>query len=151
MRHSLLALLFSLPLTAPVLADGKIYVPLPDMSAIGRDPVAADRLLRDLYSALVLSQNCPGASLTGEAHSLISDSFDLLAYGELKLSTDVIISRYEKPAFDLMDQPGGCDNEAVLKAGVLAVLQQAGGSLTALPDQERGYQDWRALMDQITP
>ena len=150
-RHFLIPLLLSLPLAAPALADGKIFVPLPDMSDIGRDPVAADLLLRDLYRAMVLSQNCPGASLSGEEHSLISDGFDLLAYGALNLSTDEVISRYEKPAFDLVDQPGGCDNEAGLKADVLAVLQQAGGSLTALPDQERGYQDWRALMDQIRP
>ncbi|MBJ2151289.1 hypothetical protein [Paracoccus sp. IB05] len=134
------------------LADGKVYITLPDMSGIAQDPVAADRLLSDMQNTLVLSQNCPEASLSDEEHSLLTDGFDLLAYGELKLDTDGIIAKYETPAFDLLDNSTlACSEEPELKARTIATLIEAGGDLTPLPDQEKAYLDWRALMDQIRP
>ncbi len=152
MKRILLTAGLSLGLSSGLaLADGKVYVTLPDMSGIARDAAQSDQLLTDLYAVMVLSQNCPGASLTGAEHSLVSDGFDLLAHGELKLSSDEVISRYEQPAFALLDDNSNCAREAQLKFDTLKTLEAAGGSLVPLPDQEKAYVEWRALMDSIEP
>lgn len=136
---------------APALADGKVYVTLPDMTPYEIDHEAADRFLGDAYRGLVLSSNCQNSWLTAEEHSLLTDGFDLLAYGVLKLSVDEVVSRYEKPAFAALDTPGACDEAPELKAALLEHLQDMGGSLEPLPDQEAAYHEWRALMDSIQP
>ncbi|NPD17102.1 hypothetical protein HOY34_18065 [Xinfangfangia sp. D13-10-4-6] len=150
-RFALLATCSLLLSGTAALADGKVYVTLPDMAVFAKDPVVADRMLRNLYNATVLSVNCPGASLSDAEHSLLTDSFDLLAYGELKLSTDELISRYEGPAFAQLDDPDACIEEADLKEQMLNDLRDAGGSTVPLADQEQAYHDWRALMDAIRP
>ncbi|WP_157971133.1 hypothetical protein [Pseudogemmobacter bohemicus] len=134
------------------LADGKVYITLPDMSGFAQDPATADQLLRDMENTLVLSQNCPGSSLSDAEHSLLTDGFDLLAYGALKLDTDSIIAKYEVPAFAQLDNAAAtCPGEAALKARTIATLLEAGADLTPLPDQEKAYLEWRALMDSIRP
>lgn len=151
-RIFLTAFLLAASGATAALADGKVYITLPDMAGAAQDPVAADRLLADMENTLVLSQNCPGASLSDAEHSLLTDGFDLLAYGELKLDTDTVIAKYEKPAFDLLDSnSGACDGEPELKARTIATLLAAGGDLTPLPDQEKAHLEWRALMDEIRP
>ncbi len=152
MKRILLTAALSLSLGAgAALADGKVYITLPDMSGIAQDKAASDLLLADIYKTMVLSQNCPGTSLSGEEHSLLSDGFDLLAW-ELELSMDETIEKYEKPAFALLDSgDDACSEEPELKARTIATLLKAGGDLTPLPDQEKAYHEWRSLMDAIRP
>lgn len=145
------AALLALGLTSSALADGKVYVPLPDMSPYEADHEAADLFLRDLYRGLVLASNCPNTSLSDEEHSLLTDGFDLLAYGVLHLSVDDVVERYEGPAFSALDAPNACDDAPGLKANLIDFLISLGGSLTPLPDQDQAYREWRELMDRIQP
>ena len=134
-------------------ADGKIYVPLPSMTSVAEDPDAARDFLAEMYITLVINSNCFGASLSDPEHSLLTDSFDLLAYGEMAMSTDDIVETFEKPAFAYLDnaEANPCGAATERKEAVLSRLIGLGGSLTPLPDQEKAYAEWRVLMDSIRP
>lgn len=128
-------------------ADGKIFVQLPDLSSYEGD--RAEEFLGRVVLANVISSNCTGYEVTDEDWSLLTDSADLLAYGQLKLTTDDYDTQYYKPAFDALDESGACDRQGPDVERVLSELVEHGGSREALPDQDAAYEEWRALMDGL--
>lgn len=129
------------------LADGKIFVQLPDVSSYTGP--RAEAFLAEVVLANIVSSNCAGYEVSDEDWSLLTDAADLLAYGQLKLSTDDYDTHFSKPAFDALDQPGTCEEKGPGVEEVLAELVALGGSREALPDQEAAYEEWRALMDRL--
>lgn len=131
----------------PALADGKVYVQLPDLSAIeGRE---AQDMLHRVVLANVVSSNCADFAVTDAEWSLLTDAADLLAYGQLKLDTGRYDDQFYKPAFAALDAADTCRVEGPKVEDVLDELVAQGGSRDALPDQEAAYIAWRALMDEI--
>ncbi|RYE60301.1 MAG: hypothetical protein EOP20_02905 [Hyphomicrobiales bacterium] len=128
-------------------ADGKIYVQLPDLSSYTDH--RAEEFLEQVVLANVVSSNCAGFEITDEEWSLLTDSADLLAYGQLKLTTDDYDNYFYKPAFAALDEAGTCEEKGPGVEQVLSELVEQGGSREALPDQEAAYEEWRALMDRI--
>lgn len=128
-------------------ADGKIYVQLPDLSAYTGQK--AEAFLEKVVLANVVSSNCPGFEVTDEEWSLLTDSADLLAYGQLRLNTGDYDDKYYTPAFAALDKPGTCEAKGPEVEEVLSELVDRGGSRQALPDQDKAYEDWRALMDRL--
>lgn len=128
-------------------ADGKIFVQLPDLTSYSG--AEAEAFLERVVLANVVSSNCAGYEVTDEDWSLLTDSADLLAYGQLKLSTDDYDTNYYTPAFNALDAAGTCEEKGPDVEAVLSELVELGGSREALPDQEGAYEEWRALMDQL--
>lgn len=128
-------------------ADGKIFVQLPDLSSYSG--AEAEAFLERVVLANVVSSNCAGYEVTDEEWSLLTDSADLLAYGQLKLSTDDYDTNYYTPSFNALDEAGTCEEKGPDVEAVLGELVDLGGSREALPDQEAAYEEWRALMDQL--
>ena len=128
-------------------ADGKIYVQLPDLTSYTGEE--AEAFLAKVVLANVVSGNCAGYEVTEEEWSLLTDSADLLAYGQLKLSTGDYDDKYYSPAFAALDEAGTCEEKGPEVEEVLDELVARGGSREALPDQEAAYEEWRALMDRL--
>lgn len=128
-------------------ADGKVFVQLPDLSAYTGEE-AEDFLYRVVLSNVV-SSNCTGYEISEGEWSLLTDSADLLAYGQLKLSGGDYDDRFYKPAFDALDEAGTCDIEGPGVDTVLNELIAHGGSPEPLPDQDAAYEEWRVLMDRL--
>lgn len=137
----------ALLLATPALADGKIYVQLPDLSSYQGQ--AAEDFLSQLVLANVVSSNCPDFSVSDEEWSLLTDAADILAKKNLRLSTDAYEAGYYKPAFAALDKADTCANEGPKVQGVIDQLVELGGSREALPDQEAAYEDWRAMQDAL--
>ena len=138
MKRLLTLLATSLVLTIPVLADGKIYVQLPDLSGI--DGSAAEKFLGEVVLANVISSNCPDFAVTDEEWSLLTDSADMLARGQLGLSVDDYDSQYYGPAFAALDKADACATHGPDVQPVIDRLIELGGSRAALPDQDAAYQ-----------
>ena len=136
-----------LSLATPALADGKVYVQLPTFGPFGANE--AEDLLYQLVVANVVSSNCPGYEVSDAEWSLLTDSADLIAYGELKLTTNDFDNLFYDPAFDLLDDATTCAVEGPGVEPMLAELEHLGGSRQPLPDQEAAYSEWRTLMDKI--
>lgn len=122
----------------PALADGKIYVQLPDLSAWTGEEAAT--MLKELVLANVVSSNCPGFAITDEEWSLLTDSADLLARGQLGLSVADYDAQYYSPAFAALDDPNTCEQAGPRVQPMLDLLVEMGGSRQALPDQDAAYQ-----------
>jgi hypothetical protein len=128
-------------------ADGKIFVQLPDLTSYqGQD---AKDFLERVVLANGVSSNCAGYEVTDEDWSLLTDSADLLAYGQLKLTTDDYDTGYYNPAFAALDEAGTCEEKGPDVEQVLSELVDKGGSREALPNQEAAYEEWRTLMDKL--
>lgn len=138
MKPFLASATVALMLATPAFADGKIYVALPDLSGVTGQ--AAETMLSELVLANVISSNCAEFSVTDEEWSLLTDSADILAHEQLKLSTDAYDSTYYDPAFSALDQADACATEGPKVQPMLEQLVALGGSRTALPDQEAAYQ-----------
>lgn len=136
------ALMLGLAAASPALADGKIYVQLPDLSDYAEGE--AEAFLSEVVTANVISSNCPGFEVTDEEWSLLTDSADILARGQLGLSVDVYDSDYYGPAFALLDQEGACAEYGPRVAEVIDRLVEHGGSREALPDQDGAYREEQA-------
>jgi hypothetical protein len=132
--------------TVPALADGKIYVQLPQFPAFSA--TEAEDLLHGLVAANVVSSNCAGFEVTEEEWSLLVDSADMIAFGQLGLSVDDYDDRFYKPAFDALDQPGTCANEGPGVETLLGHLVRLGGSREPLPDQDAAYAAHQQLQAQ---
>lgn len=128
-------------------ADGKIFVQLPDLTSYKGQK--AEAFLEKVVLANVVSSNCAGYEVTDEEWSLLTDSADLLAYGQLKLSTDDYDTNYYTPAFAALDKAGTCEEKGPEVEDVLSELVEKGGSREALPDQDKAYEEWCALMDRL--
>ena len=128
----------TLLLAGPALADGKIYVQLPDLSGI--TGAEAEAFLSEVVLANVVSSNCAGYEITDEEWSLLTDSADILARGQLGLSVDDYDSLYYGPAFDALDRPETCNQAGPGVQPTIDRLVELGGSREALPDQDAAYQ-----------
>lgn len=124
-------------LAGPALADGKIYVKLPDLSGIGG--AEAETFLNEVVLANVVSSNCAGYEITEEEWSLLTDSADILAYEQLRLSVDNYDANYYGPAFDAIDRPETCEQVGPGVQSTIDRLVELGGSREALADQDAGY------------
>jgi hypothetical protein len=138
MKRLLAIFATSLVLTVPVLADGKIYVQLPDLSDV--TGAEAESFLSQVVLANVISSNCPDFAVTEEEWSLLTDSADILAHGQLHLSVDEYDSQYYGPAFATLDKADACATHGPEVQPVIDRLVELGGSRTALPDQDAAYQ-----------
>jgi hypothetical protein len=138
MQRLLAILATSLALAAPALADGKIYVQLPDLS--GLDGAEAEAFLSEVVLANVISSNCPDFPVTDEEWSLLVDSADILAHEQLRLSVDDYDSQYYGPAFATLDKADACATHGPDVQPTLDRLVELGGSREALPDQDAAYQ-----------
>jgi hypothetical protein len=138
MKRLLAILATGLVLTAPALADGKIYVQLPDLSDI--TGAEAESFLSQVVLANVISSNCPDFAVTEEEWSLLTDSADILAREQLRLSVDDYDSQYYGPAFATLDKADACTMHGPEVQPVIDKLVELGGSRTALPDQDAAYQ-----------
>ena len=138
MKRLLAILATTLVLTIPVLADGKIYVQLPDLSDISG--AEAEKFLGEVVLANVISSNCPDFAVTDEEWSLLTDSADMLARGQLGLGIDDYDSQYYGPAFAALDKADACATHGPVVQPVIDRLIELGGSRAALPDQDAAYQ-----------
>lgn len=143
----------TLLLAGPALADGKIYVQLPDLSGI--TGAEAEAFLSEVVLANVVSSNCAGYEITDEEWSLLTDSADILAREQLRLSVDDYDSLYYGPAFEALDRPETCDQAGPGVQPTIDRLVELGGSREALPDQDAAYQaeqerqaTWDAMAEQ---
>lgn len=134
-------------LTVPALADGKIYVQLPDLTSY--TGAEAEDFLREVVLANIVASNCAGYEITDEEWSLLTDSADLLAYGQLRIDTSTYDDKYTMPAFDELDRPGTCDTVGPEVQPTIERLIEHGGSRDPLPDQDKAYEEWRAMMDDL--
>ena len=146
MKRLLILATFCLAGTAPALADGKIYVQLPDLSAYRGD--AAEALLTDLVLANVVSSNCTGFGVTDAEWSLLVDSADMIAYGQLGLSVEDYDDLYYDPAFEALDRSDTCAAQGPRVEPLLQQLVDLGGGREALPDQDQAYADYQATQAQ---
>ena len=128
----------TLLLAAPALADGKIYVQLPDLTSFGG--AEAEAFLSEVVLANVVSSNCPDFAVTEEEWSLLTDSADILARGQLRLSVDAYDSQYYGPAFAALDQADACATHGPDVQPTIEKLVELGGSREALADQEAAYE-----------
>ncbi|WEK04419.1 MAG: hypothetical protein P0Y65_19955 [Candidatus Devosia phytovorans] len=147
MKPLLAAATAALLIATPAIADGKVYVQLPDLSSYTEH--RAEEFLYQVVLANVVSSNCTGFEVTEAEWSLLTDSADLLAYGQLKLSTDDYDSIFYDQAFAALDEANTCEVEGPGVESVLEELVFQGGSRDPLPDQEAAYTEWRALMDRL--
>lgn len=144
MKRFAIAITACLALAGPTLADGKIYVQLPDLSSYA-DKRGED-FLYQIVLANVVSSNCADFAVTDEEWSLLTDSADILAH-QLGIDTDNYDALYYKPAFDALDKPETCAEQGPNVQPVIDELVNQGGSREALPDQEKAYEDYRAMVD----
>lgn len=128
----------------PALADGKIYVQLPDLSGI--TGTQAEDFLQQVVLANIVSSNCTGYEVSEEEWSLLTDSADILSH-QMGLTTDEYVDKYETPAFKALDEAGICEDQGPHVQPILDELVALGGSREALPDQEAAYTEWRAMQD----
>lgn len=138
MKHILLGLVGAVLLATPALADGKIYVQLPDLSSY--QGKAAEDFLSQVVLANIVSSNCPGFEITEEEWSLLTDSADILARENLKLSVDTYDAKYYQPAFAALEQADTCASKGPTVQPIIDELVNLGGSRTALPDQDAAYE-----------
>ena len=153
MKTFIATLTTTLLLASPALADGKIYVQLPDLSGI--TGAEAEAFLSEVVLANVVSSNCAGYEITDEEWSLLTDSADILAREQLRLSVDDYDSLYYGPAFEALDRPETCDQAGPGVQPTIDRLVELGGSREALPDQDAAYQAeqarqaaWDAIAEQ---
>ena len=153
MKTFIATLTTTLLLASPALADGKIYVQLPDLSGI--TGAEAEAFLSEVVLANVVSSNCAGYEITDEEWSLLTDSADILAREQLRLSVDDYDSLYYGPAFEALDRPETCDQAGPGVQPTIDRLVELGGSREALPDQDAAYQAeqarqaaWGAMAEQ---
>lgn len=125
-------------LATPALADGKIYVQLPDLSGI--TGAEAESFLGLVVLANVISSNCADFPVTEEEWSLLVDSADILAHEQLRISVDAFDEQYYGPAFAALDEADACDIHGPDVQPTLDRLVELGGSREALPDQDAAYQ-----------
>ena len=137
MKRLFVTIATTLLLAGPALADGKIYVQLPDLS--GFDGAEAESFLSEVVLANVASSNCLDYPATEEEWSLLTDSADILARGQLGLSVEAY-DAYYAPAFDSVAGANGCDMFGPKVQEVLDRLVELGGSREALPDQDKAYE-----------
>ena len=138
MKRIVLGLLGAVLLATPALADGKIYVQLPDLSSY-QGKVAED-FLSQVVLANIVSSNCPGFEITEEEWSLLTDSADILARENLKLSVDAYDADYYQPAFAALDEADTCASKGPTVQPIIDELVNLGGSREALADQDAAYE-----------
>ncbi|MDB5529334.1 MAG: hypothetical protein JWR51_2437 [Devosia sp.] len=133
MRKILLGLLGCAALVQPALADGKVYVQLPDLS--GYQDAAAEALLHRLVMANVVSSHCAGFAISDAELWLLLDTADIVAV-QLGLDTDLYGGDYSRPAYNALVEEETCPLEGPKVELTLRELVAHGGSRQPLPDQK---------------
>ena len=145
MKQIVLGLLGVALLATPALADGKVYVQLPDLSSLHGE--GEKDFLRAIILANVISSNCADYAVSDAEWSLLTDSADLIAKGQLHLDSSAYDDQYYGPAFAVLENEGACDTHGSKVQPMLEQLVELGGSREPLPDQEAAYEDWRKMQD----
>lgn len=146
MKRLLAATALCLACAAPALADGKVYVQLPDLPTFPiRD---AEALLHGLVTAVVVSSNCAGYEVSEAEWSLLSDSADMIAYAQLGLNIEDYDAIYWQPAFAFLEEDGTCAAEGPGVDTMLDNLVRLGGSRQPLPDQDAAHEAYQLLQAQ---
>lgn len=130
--------LLCLAFATPALADGKIYVQLPEFGPFTGNE--AEELLYSVVLANVVSSNCPDFAVSDAEWSLLTDSADLLARGELGLSVVDYDRYFYAPAFAELDKPETCAAQGPAVEAILEELEVKGGSREPLADQDAAYE-----------
>lgn len=130
----------------PALADGKVYVQLPDLPVFPQ--AEAEALLHGLVTANIVSSNCPQFDVTDAEWSLLTDTADMVAYSQLGLSVEDYEATYYKPAFAAIEEADTCAAEGPAVEPMLEHLVRLGGSREPLPDQDTAYAAHQALQAQ---
>ncbi|MGB3336314.1 MAG: hypothetical protein WBA73_03960 [Devosia sp.] len=138
MKRTTAAIAITVLFAGPALADGKIYVQLPDLS--GFSSAEAESFLDQVVLANVVSSNCPDFAVSDEEWSLLTDSADILAREQLRLSVEDYDSQYYGPAFSALDVAEACAMHGPDVQPVIDRLVELGGSREALPDQDKAYE-----------
>lgn len=133
MRMLMIAGLGAVLSAAPALADGKIYVQLPDLASYPAE--RSEGFLREIVVANVVSSNCPGYEVTDAEWSLLTDSAHILVK-QLGIAASVYNDDIYGGAFDMLDKPDTCAIEGPNVEYVLQELEDWGGSRDPLPDQQ---------------
>ena len=145
MRRLAIGMLGVLVLASPAMADGKVYVQLPDLSSLHGE--GAKDFLREVILANVISSNCAGYEVSDAEWSLLTDAADIIAKGQLHLDSGAYDDQYYGPAFAVLEDAGACETHGPKVQPMLDRLVEMGGSRDPLPDQEAAYEDWRAMQD----
>ncbi|MEO8684806.1 MAG: hypothetical protein ABI414_08205, partial [Devosia sp.] len=82
----------------------------------------------------------PGFEITEEEWSLLTDSADILARENLKLSVDAYDANYYQPAFAALEEAETCATKGPMVQPILDELVSRGGSREPLPDQDAAYE-----------
>ncbi|WP_299747757.1 hypothetical protein [Devosia sp.] len=146
MRKLIGASLAGLMLVSPALADGKVYVQLPDLSSLHGE--GQKDFLRGLILANVISSNCPDFAVTEPEWSLLTDSADLIGRGQFHLNAEAYDQQYFGPAFAVLEDKSACETYGPTVQPILDQLVALGGSREPLPDQDAAYEDWRKMQDE---
>ena len=145
MKKIVLGLLGAALLVTPALADGKVYAQLPDLSSLHGE--GEKDFLRGVILATVIASNCPDFAVSAAEWSLLTDSADIIAKGQLHLDTDTYNNEYFGPGLAVLENEGACETYGPKVQPVLEQLVALGGSREPLPDQDAAYEDWRKMQD----
>jgi hypothetical protein len=124
-RFPAAALLGGLMLAAgPALPDAPpfrgVHVPAARLAGAGEGALAV------LAQAVVIGQNCDGWRTTDGEWALLTGASDAIA-ARLGLSPEAQDARFWRPAFRLLDEPGGCARHGWAVAKALGWLRGLGG------------------------
>lgn len=105
-------------------ADGKVVVPLPDLSGISDGD--AEKMIAALAQINVITSNCPDYAITDGEWTLLVGTGDMLAQ-KLGLDPDSYERRFYGPAFRLLNDPGACDRIGPRARPIIDDLIRMGG------------------------
>ncbi|WBU53369.1 hypothetical protein [Paracoccus sp. SCSIO 75233] len=109
---------------APVLAEGRVAVPVPDLS--GMSDADAEKLIAALAQINVITSNCPEYRVSDGEWMLLTGTGDLLS-NMLGLDPSAYDKTYFGPAFDTLDDPGACDRIGPKARPIIDDLIEMGG------------------------
>lgn len=119
----------ALSLGGAALADGRVMVKLPDVSALSEED--AKKLIAALAQINVVTSNCPGYEITDGEWTLLTGTGDKLAQ-RLGLDPTEYDRTYYGPAFKLLDDPTACERIGPRARPVIDDLIRMGGGTDPL-------------------
>lgn len=103
----------------------RLVVPLPDVSALSDEQ--AQGLAQELAQLNVITSECPDHDISDPEWQLMTGTTDALMK---RLGIDAVTydREYFRPAFALLDDPAACDRMGPQAPGMIARLEEMGGS-----------------------